>query len=238
MSYTYTSFQAALQLTASVAAGDADFANIIDSAIDYAEQRIYRELDLLATVAHDTSTSLTAYQRQVALPTDITFITVQGVSLRLPSVPGDTLNLQRCPLTAVSRDVMDAVYGSQVPLGQPVWFAMIDNANMIVGPCPDQDYALEYVGTIRPPALYTLGANGTTFLTTYLPDLFLAAAMIFVAGYQKNFGSQADDPRAAMSWETQYQTLKASAETEEARRKFQSTGWTSLSAPSQATPTR
>jgi hypothetical protein len=37
----------------------------------------------------------------------------------------------------------------------------------------------------------------TTILSLYVPDLFVAAAMIFMAGYQKDFGSQSDDPQAA-----------------------------------------
>ena len=52
--------------------------------------------------------------------------------------------------------------------------------------------------------------------------------MVFASGYQKNFGSQSDDPKMAMSWEDQYQKLMASANAEELRKKWAGPGWTSL----------
>ena len=70
-------------------------------------------------------------------------------------------------------------------------------------------------------------SNTTTILTTYVPDLFMAASMVFASGYMRNFGSQADDPRMSQSWENQYQLLKASAQTELARQRFESWGWSS-----------
>jgi hypothetical protein len=55
----------------------------------------------------------------------------------------------------------------------------------------------------------------------------MAASMVFASGYMRNFGSQADDPRMSQSWESQYQLLKASAQTEQARQRFESWGWSS-----------
>jgi hypothetical protein len=50
MSYTYTSWRTALASAIVVDQNDPDFDGILPSCIDYAEQRIYSELDLLTTV--------------------------------------------------------------------------------------------------------------------------------------------------------------------------------------------
>jgi len=55
--------------------------------------------------------------------------------------------------------------------------------------------------------------------------------MCSAAGYMRDYGSQADDPRMAMSWEQQYAQRLASANKEEMRRKFQSGDWTSETRP-------
>ena len=62
--------------------------------------------------------------------------------------------------------------------------------------------------------------------------------MVFGAAYMKNFGAASDDPKMAVSWENHFQTLKASAEVEEARKKFTMAGWSSKQPANQATPPR
>ena len=83
------------------------------------------------------------------------------------------------------------------------------------------------VGTIRPNPLSN--TNTTTFLTTYLPDAFIAASMIFASGYMRDFGSQSDNPAQAQSWEAQYENLIKSAGAEEVRKKWAGPGWQSMS---------
>ena len=90
--------------------------------------------------------------------------------------------------------------------------------------------AAEVVGTVRPDSLSS--TNQTTFISLYLPDLFLAASMVFVSGYQRDFAlgaSQPNDPGMPINYESQYQTLLKSAGVEEARKKFEAAGWTSMS---------
>jgi hypothetical protein len=64
------------------------------------------------------------------------------------------------------------------------------------------------------------------------------ASMIFVSGYQRNFGRASDDPAMAQSYEAQYQTLLKGATVEEARKKFESSGWTSQSPAVVSSPSR
>jgi hypothetical protein len=142
----------------------------------------------------------------------------------------------RVPLVAVSKEVLYALWGDPTAIGAPTMYAMVDQWNAIVGPSPDNGYGIEVYGTFRPAPLSN--TNETTFLTTYLYDLFFAASMVFTSGWMRNFGAQASDPQMGMSWETQYQALKASANLEEIRKKSWSDSWTSFSPTPVAQPPR
>lgn len=226
MSYTYATYTAALANLMVVSQSDPNFVAIEPSIIDYAEQRIYRELDLPYTNTTDSSATTTAGQRTFNLPTTQgTFIVVDYLNIITPYT-ANTTNGTRVALIPTSRDFIDIVYPSNASAtGTPTYFGMVSNSQVLLAPVPDQAYTVEVIGTIRPAPLSA--SNTTTILTTYLPDLFMAASMVFASGYMRNFGSQADDPRMSQSWETQYQTLKQSAQTELARQRFESWGWSS-----------
>jgi hypothetical protein len=97
-------------------------------------------------------------------------------------------------------------------------YYMKDQWTIILGPAPSAPYNIEILGTIRPVPLSP--TNSQTFLTQYLPDLFTAASMVFMSGYQRDFGSQSDNPQQAQSWENQYQLLFKSANAEEMRKRY------------------
>lgn len=213
----YNSYVAELQRLAVTNSNDTVFNALIPNVIDYAEQRIYRELDLLSTVTTDSTKVFVASNPELALPTDRTWVTVQQVNVITP-VGATTANGERKPLTPASRQFLNYVYGSAETADVPQYFAMKDAATIVVGPWPDAAYRVEFVGTIRPIPLSPQNKN--TYLTDRLPDLFVAASMVFVTGYQRDFGQQSDDPAKAVSWETQYKTLFASADAEELRKKL------------------
>jgi len=216
---------------------DPNFTQVFPQAITYAEDRLYRELDLLSTVTRD-SAPLTASNRNFTLPSNNgRFVVTNGFNLITPAgttVPDSGTRIQLIP---TSRDYLDNVGGSPSYIGQPTSFAMITDQTIIVGPqWPDAAYTLEVIGVIQPAPLSV--TNPTTFLSLYLPDLLTAAVMVFMAGYQQNFGSQADNPEQAQSWQGQYDKLFASAQTVELRKKYESGGWSSLSAAPTAAPSR
>ncbi|HQT62720.1 hypothetical protein [Acidiphilium sp.] len=204
---------------------DPDFVTILPRCIEYAEQRIYRELDILNTRFRDTSSTCAPGSRSVTLPDTLMVCETLAVLTPAGQQPPTA---QRNILVPCTHDFIDMVYPSDAAASQamPQYFAMIGQAQALVGPCPDQAYAVEVFGTYRPAPLSS--TNTTTPLTVLLPDLFMAASMIYMAGYQKNFGAQADDPRMAQSWEQQYQFLMAGAKSEEFRKKFESSSWTSM----------
>lgn len=229
MSLTYTSYVASVANLMAATSTSPQFQTMLPNMIDYAEQRMYRELDLLNTVVQNSSSSASPLNRNFALPSDPVngnYITVQGINVITPASSGVS-NGQRNQLQPVTRDFLDATYGSPQSAGVPQYFAMITQFTCIFGPWPDQAYEVEVIGTIRPaPLSFT---NVSTFLTQYLPDAFLAASMIFASGYMRDFGAQSDNPQQATSWEAQYQSLMQSANAEEMRKKFAGPAWTSYS---------
>lgn len=234
----YTSYVASLaNFMATTTVSNPDFDNFLPNCIQYAEDRIYRELDLLNTVVANSTQTLTAGNRSFALPSNGTngvFYTVTGINVITPQ--GATPDTgTRNQLAAVTLDYLNAVWNSNKVLAVPQNFAMINQFNLAVGPWPDENYILEVVGTIQPEPLSA--TNPTTFLTQYLPDLFFAASMILASGYMRDFGSQSDNPAQSQSWESTYQTLLKSALLLELRKKYAGPGWTPYSS-TPISPTR
>lgn len=224
MTYTYDSYTQALCTLMVTSTADTNFVIIEPSIIDYAEQRIYRELDLQQTQV-TVASQVSSGNRNLTLPSSAgTFIVTDYINFYTP-IGTTSSNGTRNTAVPASRETIDMLWPSgQTGSAIPQMFAMVDPTVAIFGPSPDQAYAVDIIGTIRPTPLSS--GNQSTILTSYLPDLFMAASMVFASGYMRNFGSQADNAQMAQSWEGQYQLLKASADIEAARQKFAGWGWT------------
>lgn len=222
-----------------VPVSDSGFQLALLNIFDDAEQRLYRDLQLLNTVVRDSSIAFTTNTRTFNLPSaQGTFYVVESI---YAITPAGTVNPDLGThnyLTPASRSFIDALFPSSVGSGVPAYFAPTTQNAYIVGPWPDQAYQAEVVGTIRPPVLST--TNVTTLLSWYFPDLWIAACMVFGASYQQNFGAAGavDNPGQGINWESHLQTLLKSAETEEAMKKFTSQGWSSKAPAPLATPPR
>ncbi len=238
MSYNYTTFKLAVQTAVVSQSPDVDFDNILPSAIDYANERICRELNLISTVQVDNSTVNTVPgARQVTIPN--TFVVVNDISIFTPAGTTDA-NGTRVPLVQVSREVLDTLWPGRIITAQPSMFALQDQWTVNFGPTPDGAYRLEVVGTYRPAPISPTTA--TSFLTTYLPDLFFAATMIFFAMYMRNFasaqGQSGSDPLMSGNWSAQYDLLLKSADSEEARKHGWGASWTAYPVAPGAQPQR
>ena len=221
MGYNYSTYSTALQTMIASVNPDASFTTILPFIITDAEQRIYRELNLLATDVRDYSTVLTTSVRNAAVSND--FYVVNQINVLTPS-GSDATTGTRVPLTLATPEMVDMFWPGNTTTGVPEIFGMIDQWNLVLGPSPDAAYTLEVIGTQRPETLSATNPN--TFLTDYLPDLFFAASMVFASGYMRNWGTMSSDPQMGTSWEAHYQALKASAETEEATKFFAGASWT------------
>lgn len=232
---TYSTFVTTIANLAVVAEDDVNFLQMLPQAITYAENRMYRDLDLLSTVLTNSTYAFTINTRYVTIPI-ATFVTLQQVNAITPAGTANPELGTRNPLTPVTKEYLDNIYPSSTGSGIPAYFAMINQSQFIVGPWPAAAYQIELIGTYRPDSLSA--SNTSTSLSLYWPDMLIMAAMIFVSGYQRNFGRSNDDPQMAVTYESQYQALLKSAQVEESRKKFQSAAWSSMEPAVVATPTR
>lgn len=244
-----TSYVQQIATMAVVEAENEDFLKILPQAITYAENRIYRDLDFLFTSASNSNYYIEISSRTLTVPNGINFapgeenygggvlVVTEQLNLLTPAGNFNPDNSIRVPLLPTTKEFLDAVYGASGQTGQPKYFAPFNDNLFYVGPFADQRYYVEIVGTFRPISLST--TQKTTFVSLYLPDLFIMASMIYVSAYQRNFTSAAsNDPQMPVTYETQYQTLLKSAAVEEARKKFEAAGWSSQAPAVVASPTR
>ena len=233
---TYSQYVTQISTMAVVPSTDANFLAILPSMITYAENRIYRDLDLLSTVSSNTSYTLANGTRSLTFALG-DFITIQEVNVITPAGTTVPDNGTRVNLLPVTKEWVNRVYGSSSSKSVPAYFAMQNQNTLLFAPWSNGAYTLEIVGTIRPDSLSA--TNTSTFVSTYLPDLLIMASMIYIAAFQRNFSStMANDPQMPVTYEMQYQTLLKSATVEEFRKKFEAGGWTSMSPAVVATPTR
>ena len=226
MSYTYATFQTALALEMVIPnnnVNDPNFQLILPTIIDYAEQRCYRELDIVRATTSQTITMTAGNFNIDTSALNPAILIAEDFNVITPASVTDPDLGTRNYLTPVSKEWLFSVFNSADSADVPRYFAVNTDQTFYVGPWPDQAYTVECIGKYRPTPLYAtppMDGTQTTFLTSILPDLFLAAAMISAMGYRHNFGAMTDEPRSAVSWENQYQTLLHSAKGEETRKAF------------------
>jgi hypothetical protein len=222
MSLTYTSWVNAVSLLTSGNISGTPSAYLsaeLPLAIDYAEGRIYRDLNFLTTVTTDATQGTTSLNRNVVIPA--AFVVVNSVSIITPPSTAPEAG-KRNPLTKASKEFLDLMWASSAGATVPSLFAFLNQSQIVLGPWPDlSGYAVEYTGTQRPAPLSS--GNPTTFLTLNMADLFLAATMIHISGYMKNYGAQADDPAQGMTWEALYQKTAEGVDGEELRKRYVNT---------------
>jgi hypothetical protein len=234
---TYSTYVEQIATMSAIKQTDVNFLTIVPSMINYAELRMQRDLDFLSTQISSSSYSLSLGS------SSLTILTSSFVSLQTFEVVDGSGN--STPLLPIGKEYIQNVYGSGSTTGLPKYFAVYggDSAttgktsqNIIIGPGANSTYTVRLTGTVRSEPLSA--SNTTTFISVYLPDLFIMASMIYISAYQRNFGRQSDDPQMAQSYESQYQALKASALVEENRKKFEAAAWTAYSPSPVASPTR
>lgn len=229
MSLTYTTWVDQLANMMVQDATDPNFVTFLPGCIDYAEQRMYRELDLLAVqdIATITTTPNTNFIDLSTL-TDY-FVIVEQMKVR----SGNSV----IPLVMTTPEFIASVYPNSVTdVGLPQYFGPATDTIYLLGPTPDAAYQITVIGYVRQAPLSA--SNPTTWLTENLPDVFFACSMIFATAYQRDFGAQADNPQSSESWEQQYQKLIGSATVQELRKRFRSSAWQSQQPTPIATPPR
>jgi hypothetical protein len=236
MSLTYSTYTTTIAnlMGDPLLVADANFTQILPSAIDDAEQRICREVDFLGAVVTDSSSVTTPGNRQINWGNS--FFVVESINAISPAGTTNPDLGTRNPLLPANKELCDYLYPSSTGSGVPQYLGRVTQSTAVLAPWPDGAYTLEITGTQRPPSLSA--SNTTTFISTYLPDLLVAATMIYMSAYQENFSAMGDNPAQAVNWDKHYQDLLKSAVLEEARKKFQTEGWSSAQPSPAATPAR
>lgn len=232
---TYTTYVNLIAELMVVDPADTNYLGILPQMITYAENRMCRDLDFLQFTSTLTGNQLSTANRRITV-TAGSLVICDQINVIYPAGTSDPDQGKRIPLLPVTKEFLDMVCGDSTVKDVPRWFCPFDDNVFLVGPQPDQAYYTEIIGVARPDSLSA--TNTATFISTYLPDLFTMASMVYASGYQRNFGRQNDDPQMAVSYESQYQTLLKGAGTEEARKKFEASGWSSQGPAPVASPTR
>lgn len=238
-----TSYVAQIATMAVVSPTDDNFLIALPQAITYAENRMYRELDLLST-SDALPFQLTAGNRYLDISGGVgnfPFVITEQINVITPSTETnpDSSSATRNPCIATTKEFVDQVYGSSAPAnrGVPQYFVPFNDNSFLIAPTPDLNYIVEIIGVTRPASLSA--TNKTTFLSIYMPDIFIMASMIYISAFQRNFSSiSANDPQMPINYESQYKVLMASATVEEDRKKFEASAWSSQGATPNATPSR
>lgn len=198
----YTEFVARLANVAVYNPSDPDFLALVPQALEHAELRCYRDLDPIAARAR-LPQSVAPGGSSILLPAECVavravWLLAGGAWRRLDRRGPEFLRL----------------YSADGVAGVPRYWGTIDGLSV--------DLAPGWAAGGQAEIDYTRRLNGMsaavpeTWLGTWVPDLLFAAAMVFVAGFQKDFGAQAAD---GASWEAAYQAALMGAVVEERRRK-------------------
>ena len=199
-----------------------DMSAMIPRAIAYAEQRIYKKLVFLATRTVNSSLTFTAGARALDLTSLIpALLVVEGVAMIAPAGTAPAAGT-RWQFDPVSLDTIDFTWPVEATtlapyLSEERGWALKDDRTLIVKPTPDQNYTAELTYQQAPTALSA--TNTQTYLTINYEAAFIACGMIWWAGFQRDFGAQSEDPRMAISWETQFAILEKAMIDEENRRR-------------------
>jgi hypothetical protein len=229
---------------------DSNYERILPAAFLYADGRIYRELNFLATDITQEVT-LISNERDFVLPPDV--LTVHYINVCTPAGP-ITSSTKRRELERVSESALNmfwpnpgfkrslpkkyAIIGQRrlgfnlpsplppttqplPPLFQPELFSHV----VRFMPTPDRAYMAEVNGGVQPQPLSQ--TNPETYLSVRYPELFIACCMVFITGYQRDYGAMADDPQRAVSWEGQYTKLKDGIALEAGMQRGEGPRWTS-----------
>lgn len=195
--------------------------------IESAESRILRDLDILNTYVNDDTGTLSEGRRLFALPTEQgEFQVLSTIRVVLPGPPVTNLPA----LEPISREAMDSMYPGDGPVGNPSiprYWAPFDQLQISVGPAPDQAYQVICYGVVYPASLnaQASGPGTGTFISNTYPDLFHAAQMVLLCGWQRQFSGMADQADSAVTWEGAYQKFLQGTNLIEARRRVASVGW-------------
>jgi hypothetical protein len=165
---------------------------LLDTFIDFAESKIYREIDFKHCRLTKTS-SLIVGDEQLTLPSDC-------YTIRSIQVLDGT---QRNYLFPKDLSFMNAYWPVRTETAFPKYYGWMDNEKLMLAPTPDDTYSVEMTYSIRPAQMSA--SNDETVLGDRFPNLLFLGVMLEVLAYQKGEVAQLDGtPESPGYWERAY----------------------------------
>ena len=178
----------ALLVAAVIAATEDDsteFADYLPTAINMAEDRMFRELELNYSVVSN-SLSCTTSDQLIAKPT----------GLRVTNGIFITVSNEKIPLIKRGDTFCTDYWTNSATTGVPKYYTERDDDNWRVVPTPASNYALEVHYEAQPDYLVS-GSNETNIYTDKYPDLLFYATMVNMCEWMK-------DTERKSEWENRY----------------------------------
>jgi len=187
-----------------------EFTDNIALIIDLAELRLGKDLDVKGFNGSGTTTVST---KAVAIPTTdavgdaVTVISINFVRSTPSASGGVQVTLQQ-----KEQDFIETYWPNAAATGTPRFYALTDNANIIVAPTPSSSTAFLFDFTLRLDPLVA-SSNETNYLTDHYYDALLYTCLIVSAGFMK------EEPQEFSVWNTMYQEAILRGREEEKRIK-------------------
>lgn len=144
-------------------------------AVDNAEQRLTREIDVLDFV----------YYQQIAVSASTpTFNKPSGHRLTYSMRYVDPTTGRGTVLTRKQDDYLDEYWPQPTSVGTPRYYSDQNASLFKIAPCTSTDSYVEVRGVMKPTGLST--SNQTNFFTQKYPDALFYATMMEVALWQRN----------------------------------------------------
>ena len=172
MAFTYATLKTAIQDY--MENDETTFANNLDNFIKNTEEDILKnvELNYYRKNVTGTATSGSAY---LGMPSDFL------APFSLAVISSSVYNYLLLKHPSFMRDYTP----NASTTGQPKYYGEFDNDTFILAPTPDDNYTFELHYFYRPTSLTAGAADGTTYLSTNMPNVMLAGSLLQAAIFMK-----------------------------------------------------
>ena len=168
-----------------------EFLAFIPTAIDLAEERLFRELDLPA-IEEKGNGFLVANSPVMTMPANLRFENYFYVL-----VDGKKRTLRKR-----TEDFLNDYWPDNTVTDVPKYYALGTETQFVLAPVPDQSYAYEIKFTKKPPKLSSI--NQTNYYVNNVKDCLLFASLVEMAKFMKAWSQidfwEKDFTRARDSW--------------------------------------
>lgn len=181
-----------------------EFTAVLDTIINLAEARIYREIDL--NEFRDVNTSLTTTSGVSTV--NYLSLSPRPFIFRWAAIrsPGGT---DFTPLDQKDDSYIQELWQSTTASGVPLYYAIQEDGTLLLGPTPNGTYTLKLAYTVKPNSIIS---TSTSWLGNYAEDVLLYACLCEAYDFMKG------EDQSRTRWEEKYQRAVAALRLEEERR--------------------